>query len=123
MFPTYDEVYQLMNALLDEIPEPFFKELSGGVILLEGDKHSPYEMDGRPLYIMGEYVRSSLGKQIILYYGSFNAVYSHLSVEKLRDKLRKTLIHEFVHHLEGMAGKRDLEKQDETQLNRYIKKG
>lgn len=120
MFPTYEEIYQLMNGLLDEIPEPFFKELNGGVILLECEKHSPYELDGKPLYIMGEYVRSSLGKQIILYYGSFKAVYPHHSSVKIREKLKKTLIHEFVHHLEGMAGKRDLEKQDETQLTRYM---
>ena len=33
--------------------------------------------------------------------------------------MRKTLRHEFRHHLESLSGLRDLEVQDELELHRY----
>jgi hypothetical protein len=52
-----------------------------------------------------------LGRYIAIYYGSFLRVYGHLGREELKDELKKTLKHEFLHHLEAMAGARDLERR------------
>jgi hypothetical protein len=72
------------------------------------------------LYTLGEYHHSySMGRYITMYYGSFAVVYGHLSPEELKIRLRETLRHEFTHHLESLAGEKDLEIEDERQLARY----
>ena len=55
----------------------------------------------------------------MLYYGSFSRVFRRLSPEALERQMRKTLRHEFRHHLESLSGLRDLEVQDELELHRY----
>jgi len=71
------------------------------------------------LYILGEYRRSSSGRNIAIYYGSFKKAYNGLSYENLRKKLKNTLLHEFTHHLESLAGERDLEIKDAENIQRY----
>ena len=39
--------------------------------------------------------------------------------EEFKERLKKTLFHEFTHHLESLAGERDLEIEDERQLAAY----
>jgi hypothetical protein len=45
-----------------------------------------------------------------------------LPKEELRKKLMKTLKHEFTHHLESMAGEKDLEIEDEKFIREYFEK-
>jgi len=40
----------------------------------------------------------------------------------LKNKLRSVLKHEFLHHLESLAGERQLEIEDERKLMEYLKK-
>ena len=51
--------------------------------------------------------------------GSFAQVYGHLPKEDLAKRLRKVLLHEFRHHLESLAGERDLEIEDAIEIAEY----
>jgi len=78
---------------------------------------------GDNLYIMGEYHNSRImGRTIIIYYGSFMQAYGHIPEDKLKARLRKTLKHEFRHHLESLAGEDDLEVEDAIQMIKYKQK-
>jgi len=118
-FPTIDRVHELLDQIAEEIPQAFYKDLNGGIVLLESSKEHPIGRPNHPLYIMGEYHRSVIGRQIIIYYGSFQKAYRNMSEKKLYEKLKETLLHEFTHHLENMAGERGLEIKDARQLNDY----
>lgn len=118
-FPTIDQVHEMLENVIDEVPQAFFKDLSGGVILVEHAKKHRESHPDVPLYILGEYHRGQIGRQILLYYGSFKAAHGHLSPGRLQEKLKETLLHEFTHHLESLAGERGLEKKDATRLHRY----
>lgn len=120
-FPTIDSFHEMLNLIAEEIPPDFFKELNGGIILLERAKKHAQTKPGQPLYIMGEYKRDQTGRQITLYYGSFRKIYPHLSEKRLYTKIKDVLLHEFTHHLENLAGERGLEKKDEEQMHRYLK--
>lgn len=117
-FVSIDRVEEILNELAEEIPQDLYKGLSGGIVLIEGYKMHP-EAVNDDLYIMGEYHRSNLEKYIKIYYGSFQRVYPTIGEEELREKLRETLRHEFLHHIEGLSGLRDLEIYDEERINDY----
>lgn len=113
-----------MEVILDEIalefPQELYKELNGGIILLPEAKRSPIGKKN-DLYILGEYNSGgNMGRYIIIYYGSFAQVYGHLSKEQLKKELIHVLKHEFTHHLESLAGDRDLEIQDEKDMEDYL---
>jgi hypothetical protein len=61
-----------------------------------------------------------MGRYIIIYYGSFIALFGHLSDEQMTRELRKTLRHEFTHHLESLAGEDGLEKEDDDFMRKYL---
>ena len=58
----------------------------------------------------------------MIYYGSFAAVYGYEGPEELRERVRKTILHEFRHHLESLAGERGLEVEDAIRLADYRKR-
>jgi hypothetical protein len=110
---------EMLDELAAELPERFYRELNGGILLLPETRLSPEAIDG-DLYTLGEYHYSySMGRYITIYYGSFDALYGHLAPQEIKDRLRGTLRHEFTHHLESLAGEKDLEIEDERQLARY----
>ena len=114
---TFEEVGEILDGIAEELPRELFRDLNGGILLLpeacqdRGDK-------ARGLYTMGEYVHDEMGRYIIIYYGSFVALYKNLPPEKLREELRETLIHEFTHHIESLAGEHGLEIEDELEVTR-----
>jgi len=119
-FPDIDEFSEILDSLANELPEVFYEKLNGGVIVLERAKPHPKANDGR-LYVLGEYIRSyEMGRYVAIYYGSFEKLFSGYSRSKLTDELRKTLRHEFRHHLEALSGEKDLEIEDEIKLARYL---
>jgi len=121
-FPTMDRINEMLSEIADEIPIEFFTDLHGGILLVEASKQHAESMESRPLYIMGEYVRNVMGSQIKIYYGSFSNIYAKASESRIRSELKKTLIHEFTHHLEYRAGLRGLEVKDAKQINAYRNK-
>jgi hypothetical protein len=56
---------------------------------------------------------------VLLFYGSFCAVLGDAPRDVWYGQLRKTLLHELTHHLESLAGSRDLEYKDDEQVSRY----
>ncbi len=122
-FPTIEEVHDILDSIAEELPKEIFKELNEGIILLPEYKIHPESRGGNILYIMGEYSVSFTGRNIRIYYGSFKRAYGDISRDRLYEKLRETLLHEFTHHLESLAGERDLEIEDAERLDEYRRYG
>ncbi len=119
---SIDEMQALLDEIAQQMPEAFFERLNGGIVLLPQTKQDRRK-GAEGLFIMGEYHRGgSMGRYIAIYYGSFTRVYGHLPKEELTGKLTDTLKHEFTHHLESLAGERDLEVEDERFLADYMSK-
>lgn len=121
-FPTVEEFQLILSEVIDEIPEAFFDGLSGGIVMLETFKFHHESKPESPLYIMGEYHRSVLGRQIKIYYGSFRKVYTKVSNAFLKKKIHEVVLHEFTHHLEHRAGLKNLEIEDARKINSYKNK-
>ena len=118
-FPSYEIIREWLDEIEDEVPEAFYKELSGGVLLLPEEMKHRESDDSRPLYILGQYKRNIMGRTIVIYYGSFKKLYSHRKEQAVKKQLKDTLFHEFTHHLESLAGERGLEKKDVEKMKRY----
>ena len=118
---SYEEMGQMLDELAEELPQEFFTELNGGIILLPQAEMHP-KSKNNDLYVMGRYYNSSdMGRRIEIYYGSFARLYGNSSPDRLRQELRKTLRHEFRHHLEGLSGERGLEVEDEVYIAEYLR--
>ena len=101
---NFDEFSDIVEEELALLPEYVHEELNGGVLT----DRSAYLHPGRmadDLYILGTYTTDPvMGKQIVLYYGSFMAVMGQAGEGAIRAQIRETLRHEFRHHLETRAG-------------------
>ncbi len=114
------EMESMLNKIVDEFPPELFKELNGGVILLPDAKIHPDVKDNN-LYILGEYhAERSLGRYIAIYYGSFIRVYGYLDENGIKENLIRILKHEITHHIESLAGEKDLERKDLKHLEDYL---
>ena len=116
---SIEEVNDILDEIAAELPEEIFSELNGGVSLLPETKPSAADPDGG-LYTLGEYCRDQMGRYIVLYYGSIRAVHGGESAESFRANLKKLLAHELTHHIESLAGERDLEIEDERYISEYL---
>ena len=117
MILSIDEVYDILDEVYAEFPEPLFDELNGGVLLLEDTVPDPEA--GEDVYILGDYCHDEMGRYINIYYGSFAALFADATDEELYDELYTTLSHEFTHHMESLAGARELEIKDELELQQF----
>ena len=81
------------------------------------------------LYIFGQYRKSSIGRQITIFKGSFDMMhgnswlYDESAKERLKGHLRDVLRHEFRHHMEYMAdihNSESLEREDERAIRAYL---
>ena len=117
---SISQVEAMLDEAAEQMPKELYRDLNGGIILLPEAKLHPGHV-ANDLYILGEYHRShAMGRYIAIYYGSFKQVSRHLSHAQLRKKLAHTLKHEFTHHIESLAGERDLEIEDEQNIARYL---
>jgi len=114
-----EEINDMLDEIAAELPEGVFRELNGGVSLLNETKRSSKDPGGG-LYTLGEYRRDQMGRYIVIYYGSLIAVYGNSSNKKMRKYLRDVLTHELTHHIESLAGDRSLEIEDEKDLFDYF---
>ena len=115
-FDTFaDFVEEEMNLL----PDYVYDELNGGVLVDVNAYPHPARVSD-DLYILGTYSSSYImGKQIILFYGSFAATMGSCSKDVIRQQIRATLRHEFLHHLEtraGLFGEGTLVEEDKKQM-------
>jgi len=118
-FPSIDEIHNMLDEIAEALPRELFKELNGGIVLIPDYKLHPESKSKDKLYVLGEYCKNVAGRHIKIYYGSFERVYSGASIRTIREKLKETLCHELTHHLESLAGIRDLELEDHMYLERY----
>ena len=119
-----EEYSDIISELLDELPEAFFRELSGGVVASDALVIPDYAR-GDDLYTLGHYQVSSAGRQITMFRGSFNRVYPDVSRESAKELLRGILRHEFRHHMEFLGGVHNsssLEAEDERARQAYLQK-
>ena len=112
---TIDEMGAMLDEIAAEIPAAIYRELNGGILLLPQAKLHDRSVGG-DLFILGEY----LGPSLALDSASAAPVVGGLSADQIRGTLRDTVKHEFIHHLESMAGERDLEHSDERHLAEYL---
>lgn len=101
------------QALDNEIPPKLLEGLNLGVIVSPELKRSP---EGNQYIIMGVYVQNRLGKQIILYYGSFQHFYEGRADIFWKRKILATIKHELTHHVEALAGQEDLAKKERYEV-------
>jgi len=122
-FPSMEAVREMLDDIQEDLPPILFEELNGGVLLFPEHKLHPESRKEDKLFIKGEYHRSPiLGRQIIIYYGTFKRLYETKSEKKIYRELKKTLHHEFVHHIESLGGEKDLEIDDAIRLEAYRRK-
>ncbi len=110
-----EEFGTIVSELLDELPEAFFRELNGGVIVSDAVVIPDYAR-GPDLYTMGHYQIASGIRQIVVFKGSFDRVYPRADAAEAKELLRGILRHEFRHHREALANIHNsgsLEAQDE----------
>lgn len=114
-----DRATELLTEIADQLPDEIFRNLNLGILVSEEVRLSPESKPGFPLYTLGLYTRNRMGRQIIIYYGSFMQAFGHLGEEALKRKLRDTLHHELLHHLENQGGEFGLEFEDHLRLQHY----
>ena len=117
-----EEYKRIVSELLDELPEEFFRELSGGVIVSNALVIPDYAQEN-DLYTLGLYKVFSGVRQIIMFKGSFDRAYPQTDEDEARSILRGVLRHEFRHHLEFLSGIHDsssLEAKDKREKLAYL---
>lgn len=115
---SFEDFGQLLDEVSDMLPREIFVDLNGGINLLPDTLPHP-ESTGN-LFILGQYhYGGRLGRYINIYYGSFIQLYGKSSVTHLRKQIDRVLRHEFLHHLESLAGEKDLEITDAVELAKY----
>ncbi len=118
---TIDRAELLLEKIIDQMPEFLFKDLNGGVVLMDEIKFHP-EAKNKDLLIMGKYIRFGVRRQINIYFGSIKYVYKNLSDGDLEKILEEILVHELRHHMEYKANVKDLILEDEAFIKEYKKK-
>ena len=117
---SYDEFTALAEEELALLPDYVHDELNGGVLV----DHKAYLHPARvadDLYVLGTYSsKPVMGKQIVLYYGSFLATLPPTDRHRWRTQVRDTLRHEFQHHLETRAGLYNKDTLVEEDFNRMM---
>jgi hypothetical protein len=117
-----EEYRNIISELMDELPEAFFRELTGGVITSE-ETEVPDYAQGNDLYTLGKYRVYSGVRHIVMYKGSFDKTYPRADAKEAKEILRGILRHEFRHHMELLGGVRDassLEAADEREKQAYL---
>ena len=93
---SFEEYREIVFELMEELPDEFFRELSGGVITSEGVSVPDYAQ-GNDLWILGKYQVFSRVRQITMYKGSFDRADPHADAHEAREILRGVLRHEIRH--------------------------
>ena len=116
MEDRFEELAEMLDDIVDALPAEYFRGLNGGVLFSE---ETMRDEDYPELYILGHYKQEPIGRSIVLYYGSFLAMYGSLPKAALYEELKKTLYHELTHHLETLAGEDDLVREDRAFMDEY----
>ena len=119
---SIEEYRKIISELMDELPEAFFRGLSGGVVVSEALVIPDYAREN-DLYTLGQYQVFSGVRQIVMFKGSFDRAYPLADAAEARSILRGILRHEFRHHVEFLGGihnSSSLEAEDERAKRAYL---
>ena len=117
-----EEYKAIVSDLMDELPEAFFRDLTGGVILSEALVIPDYARKN-DLYTLGQYQVCYGVRQIEMFKGSFDRLYPQADAAQAREILRGVLRHEFRHHIEFLGGihnSSSLEAEDRRKKQSYL---
>ncbi len=115
--PTFDEFSDMLEQAVERIPPRFCRRLTGGFNV------QPRAKQEAGYYILGEYVEDGqLGCFVQFYYGSFLGVLKGEPRQVWEEEVVDTVFHEMQHHLESMAGRDDLARQEVEELARALQK-
>ena len=117
-----EEYKAIISDLMDELPEAFYRDLTGGVIMSEALVIPDYAR-ANDLCTLGQYQVCYGVRQIVMFKGSFDRLYPNADASEARGILRGVLRHEFRHHIEFLGGIRNsssLEAEDERQKQAYL---
>ena len=117
----FEKCAEMLDEIADSMPYELYRDLNGGISLLPQIKVHPKALHN-DLFILGEYIRNSLGNAIVFYYGSINRVYGNQSDDELYKQLERIMRHEVRHHNEYLAGCDDLGELDRIQIEEYLKR-
>lgn len=117
MIPIADFT-SILETLVENMPQVIFRQLNLGIGVSEYSKNRQDTGSGQIAYILGEYtVHPQMGRGIMLYYGSFQKVFASVTDKAVITKqIDQVLRHELLHHLEHLAGERELEIEDTRRL-------
>jgi len=120
-----DHFSLIVNTQAEKLPEAIYRQLNLGIGVVERAKLEKHSAPERPLYVLGEYrTHHAIGRGILIYYGSFARAYPFMKDEnELTKEIERVLKHELTHHLESLAGARNLEIADAKFLMDYISGG
>jgi len=114
--PSFDEFGAMLDRAADRIPPHFCRGLTGGFNLRRSKKR-----EGE-YYILGEYIETGdLGCFIVFYYGSFVGLLQGEPVHIWEAEIMDTVLHEMQHHLEALAGRDDLARQEMADLAQALR--
>ncbi len=115
---TYEGFKEMVEAMVEEIPEEFLHGLQGVHALPQARREEDFE----DVYRLGEYMdpgpesflggNGGLGRQVALYYGSFARVAEGDPTFDWEAEVWETLTHELRHHVESLAGDASLVEED-----------
>ncbi len=117
-----EEYKAIVSDLMDELPEAFFRKLTGGVIMSEAQAIPDYARED-DLYTLGQYQVYYGVRQIVMFKGSFDRLYPNAGASEAREILRGVLRHEFRHHIEYLGGihnSSSLEAEDARKKQAYL---
>lgn len=121
---TFEDFAKIVKEEVELLPEYVHEKLDGGV-LADSSVYLHPKRVADDLYILGTYsVDPVFGKQIVLYYGSFAATLKDEPEMVYRSKIRETVRHEFLHHLETRAGlysRGTLIEEDARRMQEYYR--
>ena len=121
---SYDRFCEMAESEAQLLPDYVHEELNGGVLTDPSVCMHPGRV-ADDLYILGTYnVHPVMGRQIVLYYGSFKAVLGEADENAYQSRLRETIRHEFRHHMESRAGLRKkgtLIEEDDERMRMYYR--
>ena len=115
---TYERFKETVESMVEEIPEEFLEGLQGVHVLPQERREEGFE----DVYRLGEYMdpgpesflggSGGLGRQVALYYGSFERIAAGDPAFDWEAETWETLTHELRHHVESLAGDVSLVEED-----------
>lgn len=113
---SLEEFSRMLEEAVERIPPRYCQDLTGGFNIQE-----KAVQDGE-YYVLGEYIEDDqLGCFIVFYYGSFAGLLEEEAEEVWKEEIEDTVLHEMQHHLESLAGRDDLARQELEELARALR--